>query len=408
VTAADVRRVARAYLQPWQRTIGWYLAGDPPTTQRASPVASRPNPEPAPAASPGPDLEPIDLEPIAPPSVRRLESGLPVLFQDRPLSSSAYLRVLVPAADLRLAPSEAGPPVGVDRPVWRHTSLDVRFRPHQLPAALAAAAHALRGATATDPEDPAEVEDPALRLALELDQALGAGEPGAAGVGVPGVTAVALVGDLREAEALPLVAAAFGAWEPRGVEPKRFEAAASERRVTLDVAGSQAQLGYVVAAPAAGSPEACAWRSLLYVLSHGYEGRLGREAISRRGLLYYVDAGYSSDGVAGRVSLQMGVDPAKLEALRELLLRSLRELQERPPTAAELAEARSHFLGRRASAAQSPEEVSRRWLADWVTHGRLLDAEEHAAVEAACDLQDVLRVVPAFVRGTVVSVEVDG
>ena len=26
----DIRRVAETYLQPWQRTVGWYLAGSPP------------------------------------------------------------------------------------------------------------------------------------------------------------------------------------------------------------------------------------------------------------------------------------------------------------------------------------------------------------------------------------------
>jgi predicted Zn-dependent peptidase len=177
--------------------------------------------------------------------------------------------------------------------------------------------------------------------------------------------------------------------------------------VTLDQAKAQAQLGYVVPAPAAGAPDACAWRSLLYILSHGYEGRLGKEAISRRGLLYYIDARYASDGAAGRVSLEMGVDPAKLEPLRDLLRQSLRELRQAPPSAAEVAEARAHFLGRRASAAQSNEEVSARLLADWIAYGRLPNAAEHAAVAASCARDDVLRVLPAFVDGALLSVEVE-
>ena len=47
---------------------------------------------------------------------------------------------------------------------------------------------------------------------------------------------------------------------------------------------AQSQLGYVVAAPGPAEPNYLAWQLLQYIVAHGYEGRLGKEAISRRGL----------------------------------------------------------------------------------------------------------------------------
>jgi zinc protease len=403
VTPSDVQRLARRYLEPWQRTIGWYLAGKlPPAEAEVAAVAA----EPAVAGGSAETAVPSEAlaETLGEPVVLRLAGGLPVLFQRLPLSSAAYLRLLVPATGLDFAAPGVEFSVSHDVPIWRHTSVDFRLRPGDLAATVEAAAAALRGATPEPPVDPSMVEDPATRLALELDAALRT-EP-ASSAGDPGLTAIALVGDLRQEEALPLLEAAFGDRAPRHAAPAALAVPPVARRVTLDVAKAQAQLGYVVAAPAAGVADACAWRSLLYVLSHGYEGRLGKEAISRRGLLYYIDARYASDGEAGRVSLEMGVDPAKKAPLRELLVRSLAELQSMPPSADEVAEARAHLLGRRASAAQSDEEVSARLLADWMAFGELPGAEEYAARAASCDRDDVLRAVPSFVAGAVVSVEV--
>ena len=96
------------------------------------------------------------------------------------------------------------------------------------------------------------------------------------------------------------------------VKPSKLKLRKDTLRVRLDHPIAQAQLGYVVPAPAPSARDALAWRLLLYVLTHGYEGRLGTEAISKRGLLYYIDGQYRSDGENAFVSLTMGVDPAKL------------------------------------------------------------------------------------------------
>ncbi len=395
VTPEDIRRVAASYLQPHQRTIGWVrgsAADGPPVPQ---PELSRaPDPlAPEPPVGGTPPAAP--LEPPQRPHLLRLASGLPVIFQRVPLSSAAHLAVVVPTTGLEFpgAPSLAEAP-------WRHTTIGLRFRPHELATALAAVRAALAAAR---PRAAAGSQDPARRLALAFDELLGIDPlPAAAG----DATLVTLVGDLAEIEALPLVEAALGDLRPRAAAPAPIALTAAAARIALDALRAQARLGYVAPAPSPAAADGPAWRLLLHILSHGYEGRLGREAISRRGLVYYVDARYLGDGRNGRVSLDMGVDPAKLEPMAAQLRQSLAELRWRPPTESELAAAKAHLLGRLVSAAQSNAEISAMLAREWIHSGRLPGDPDQAAAIARIGHDDLLRILPAFVAGTVAEVAV--
>ena len=177
-----------------------------------------------------------------------------------------------------------------------------------------------------------------------------------------------------------------------------------ELESNLDHPVAQEQLGYVVRAPGPGEPGAAAWWMTLYILSHGYEGRLGKEAISRRGLVYYIDSAYRSDGVNGWVTLSIGVDPAKLPAMRDLLRNELQELQSNPPTQDEIDEARRHLLGRQISAAQSNQELADRLAREWLWYGELLQLDAWQSRLSGVDREDLLDIVPAFVSGSIVAV----
>jgi len=390
VTQADVTRVARTYLRPHQRTIGWYLAGDAPSAAE-EPASEIRTPADTPAAVPAAPEPPADA--VSPPRVLHLEGGLPVIFQRTTLSSSAYLRVLVPTAGLDFAAAATR-----DSPVWRHTSLNARFRPSELGRTLQRAREALT--TATPAPSTAEVEDPAARLELAFDEVLA--------VAVPAVPAapsvIALVGDLRIEDVVPALERHFGDLTPARAEMRKPEAGPDEKQIGLAVTKAQAQLGYVVAAPPPSDPDWFAWRMLLYVLSHGYEGRLGVEAITRRGLVYYIDSQYLSDGEHGRITLAIGVDPAKLDAMRELFHDTLRGLADTPPSEDEVVEARAHLRGRRLSAAQSNSEISAALLEEWIGRGRWLSKDEFEAALAAVTRHDVERVIPAFISGTTIVV----
>jgi predicted Zn-dependent peptidase len=142
----------------------------------------------------------------------------------------------------------------------------------------------------------------------------------------------------------------------------------------------------------------------LYLLSHGYEGRLGKEAISRRGLVYHIDSDYRTDGRNDWITLDIGVDPARREAMVALLKEQLHGLLVNPPSQAELDEARAHLLGRHISAAQSNPELADSLTRQWLWYGGVLEYEAWARELAAVQRQDILDLLPAFTRGSIISI----
>ena len=413
VTPEELKRVALRYLQPWQRTIGWFRAGRPKKKPAAGPEAA-----PASAASPRPDAGPAPggagtgptagsvpsaaaapVAPGSPPEVRRLPAGLPVFLAHVPASPAVFVRVLVPAS--RAATDATAT---VDDPLWRHTSLDFRGLKQELRDLLAAARAALKR-TAPAGAVPSPSEDPAERLEETLRALLGI-----APTRVPRAPALVVVaGDLADLPVWEWVKRHFGDVAP-GSLPAAPAPAVRERERTVSLAGlgkAQAQLGYAAPAPPPGHPDHLAWRVLLYILTHDYQGRLGEEAIGRRGLLYYVGSRYHTDGVSGWISLTMGVDPAKLAPLRTLVAETLAGLAADPPSEAEVAEAKQHLLGRRLSAHQSNEEISAFLAREWIGRGRLATLEEFEAELARVSRADVMRIIPQFLAGATAVVEVD-
>jgi zinc protease len=140
-------------------------------------------------------------------------------------------------------------------------------------------------------------------------------------------------------------------------------------------------------------------------LSHGYEGRLGKEAISNRGLAYYIDARYRSDGVNGWITLAVGVDPEKVAPLKALLEAELGRLRGEPPTAAEVEEAKAYLLGRARSAAQSNEELTAALARDYLWYGAIRAPDELAAKLSTITREEVAAIVPAFIDGSTIVVE---
>lgn len=463
VTPDDLLRIARQWLAPEKRTIGWFL---PPPRPADAPAAA-PFTVDAPAravdggrpttaqerARAGAAGETVTAGAAAAseeagragragePTLVRLASGLPALVQTVPGRGTVFVGALLPAASVEVA---AGEPdvVSADDPVWRHTWLGWRGRAEALPDLLDRARTALDGAVATEPPgdplngdpsaldgtvaaepvgeppngDPAALDgtmatdpagqptdrSPAALVAASLRRQLGI-------VPVGGTTAPVLLvvaGDVDAAAAAALLEERFG-----GVAPGAPPAAASPRvldaavRLAAPRAVAQTHLGWAVPAPAAAAPDHLAWRMLLYVLTHAYEGRLGVEAIARRGLLYWVGSAYHTDGRAGWIELSMGVDPQKLESLEELFRATLDGLATDPPSDVEVAEARRHLLGRRLSAHQSPEEIAAFLATEWTGHGRIRPPAELEAALAAVTADDLRRILPAFTAGALARVE---
>ena len=382
VTAEDLRRVAIRRLQPWQRTIGWFSAG--------APLMAPPPPPPAPMAASASSAEPVertDRDPV----VKRLDNGIALIARRVPRISAGLLRVVIPGNG--------------DDPSWRHSSIEVRFQPGELARAAGEARRALATA-ASEPAPPtSSIEDPEARLNATLRDLLGASSV-TAPPGSPTPVVIAAVGDLDEAEAIRLLEQAFGDLPARRPFPAPALRVAKRHEIVHLPGKAQAQIGYAVPAPPPSDPAADAWRILLYVMSHGYEGRLGRDLIARRGLLYSIDSRYQSDGRTAWISMTAGVNPENLDAARQRFTELMDALRTEPPTAAEIEEAKQHLLGRLLTAPMSNEEISAFYAQDWIDHGRLLSDEEEERRLRQATRKDVLAVIDRFLGGASVIVDV--
>ena len=389
VTAEDVRRVAAAFLAPERRTIAWYEAGDPAGPRPGRTAVDAPKAAVASA--------PPDRVPVPPPSVHKLGGGLPVVIRESDLSPTAAVKVVV--AGNRLDAEE----LSLDDPLRGFSAFDYRLRPADLGAVLERAAAAV-AATERAAANPAPgAADPQTRLEETFASLI---VPAAAPL-VPDATPVLIVisGDVETDETLALLETHFGDVVPPTTGRQTFRPVpAGHRLIELPKPVAQAALGYIVTAPGMAARDYDAWRILLYVLSHGYEGRLGVEAIANRGLAYYVGSRYRSDGPNGWITLSIGVDPGKIDALRALLVAELERLVTDPPDAAEVAEGKAYIMGRFESSRQSNAELADGLAAEWLGHGRIVDAEALQSRLHDVSVADVRRAAADFVNGMTIEV----
>ena len=388
--AGDVSQVARERLRPELRTVGWLVDG------RVAEPASRPAPGAVPREAP---LAP-SREPAPPAATGRLSNGIPVLIQRSELSPTAHLLVALPGGYRDDAGRLArGLPV-LGTTAFSETTAAADFD-GLVARALAAVTDARPAGPAPEPAsfDPyTRFEEIVARIAVEQDPP---------DVARPALIAVA--GDVASDAAMARLEAAFGSLPAvnRDATPGPAWATAGAIDAHIPRRLAQARVGYAVPAPPPDDPAADAWRALLYILSHDYGGRLGNAAISERGLVYYIDARYRSDGERALVTLSAGVDPEKLAAMRKLLIAEIARLTSEPPSPEEVAEALRWRVGRARSAAQSNAELAASLATDRLWYGELLSADELEARLVRVSRADVLAAIDAFAAGSVVTITVD-
>jgi zinc protease len=378
VTPGDVLQVARRYLRPEQRTIGWWVPGN---TQVAD-SAVLPDRE-LPAAAANSD---VDAIPVAPPLVLRLDDGIPLIVARSDLSSSAFLSIVMQHPD------------GM-RPALGYRSLDYRVRPAEFAEAVRESVAASgefscdrSGVLSSDPELRLEQ---VMREIIDIDDRCNERRP----------SVIVVAGGVETEAELELLNEAFDTLPPESPTlTEREWRNVSDRSVSMGRPIAQAQLGYLFQVPPPKDPDADAWRLMLYILSHAYEGRLGKKAISDRGLVYYIDSHYRSNGRDAWITMTTGVDPPKLQSLESLFRAELERLALEPPTDAEISEARRHLVGRARSAAQSNEELSAELARQWIWYGRLQSPEELQAALDAVSNDQVRATATAFASGTMITV----
>ena len=409
---ADLKRVLDSWLQPWQRTIGWYV---PRNSEAAGGAAvARPGPvNDGAGIGAGSDLGRREAAPggktrmagkaagrvALGATVGQLRNGVPLIMQPSPLSPTVLLKVVVDG-DVALGIGDSRP----GEPLDGVTSLDFQLLPDELEGTATGLREALEEYRVEAQETAGSASDPGERLHAHFGDLLGLSGQVPAGPVRPLLFVVS--GDFDPDVVQPLLQNTFGGMPPaRAPAPRGVnQTVRLELESILERPVAQERLGYLVRAPGPAEPGAAAWRMALYILSHGYEGRLGKEAISRRGLVYYIDSAYRSNGVDGWITLDIGVDPAQLPAMRDLLRSELERLQQEPPSQAEIEEARRHLLGRFVSAAQSNAELADRLSREWLWYGELVDYETLSAALGHVTREDVLAILPEFTAGAVIAV----
>jgi zinc protease len=385
VSPADVERVARTYLREQSSTLGWMVPGASPPVR---PGMGSPRSEADRQGTP-----PIE-GPAGEPVIRRLSGSLPAIVQPNPLSDEVTVELLLSA------PVEGGSRPD-DLP-----GLDAIVRsgaPNDLQALVAEAL-----APARQPHQRAEglSDDPQTRL-----QQLVLRETGTHITTAPKPLAIIVSGSIESDRTFSVLERQIGRLIPGGL-PKQPRAAPSsvprEVRSSISKPLAQGAIGYVVEGPKSGTREELAWQLLLYVLTHDYSGRLGRSAITTKGIVYHIYSSFRTDGSRTWATLSTGVDPGKADQMEAELKNQLAGLVSEAPSAGELQAARTHLLGRDLTAAQSNSELTAKYAHEFIQSGGL---RSHATLRAELETLtpgDLARAAKAFSAGTIIRVDVEG
>ncbi|HSQ99630.1 MAG TPA: insulinase family protein, partial [Sphingomicrobium sp.] len=384
VTSADVQRVAQTYLRTDSSTVGWMVPGTAPVSRpgqgRPQQAADRPG-TPSTASTP------------AGSELRRLSSGLPAIVQTNPLSNTATVELIL-TGQVRggTHPSELP---GLDAVVRSGTPDDLEALVSQ--SIAAGRRQQVRGDLPS--------EDPATRLQQLIFKQIG---PHASIAPKP--LAVIVSGKVEPDRAFAILERALAAEPPaRLAGDTSPPAGQSTLRLVRERIGkplAQGALGYVVEGPPRGTREALAWQLLLYVLTHDYSGRLGRSAITDKGIVYHIHSDTSIADGRTWATISTGVDPDKADLMEAELRSQLARLATQPPTPSELDAARNHLLGRDLTAAQSNEQFTAKLARDLIETGGLRSHDSLRAELARITPADLLAASHAFATGTIIRVDV--
>ena len=385
VTPRDVKNVLSRYLLPERRSIAWY---ESVSDDEAAVVPAKLNGS-APLAITPPLA--VDNTPLPLSKSAKLSGGIPVIVQSNDLSPSAVLMLVFDSAR-----NDAS----ANKPVLGHSAMEFKLQSDDLEKTVAKVRASL-----ADPLGEVEAASPSTDPETRLEQVFGEIMSGANATMTKPTSPMLIVvsGDVNFNDTMALLEKGFGKLRvPDQARRATANFAAEDILVNLGIPIAQAQLGYIVPAAAPNSKEADAQRLLLYILSHGYDGRLGRIAISDRGLAYYIDSRYRSDGQNAFMTLGIGVDVDKLDALKALLESELKRLSDEPPTTSEFEEAKTYLLGRALSAAQSNEELATMLAEQWLWYQETVTREALATRLATITYEDLLAAVPTLTGGTAI------
>jgi predicted Zn-dependent peptidase len=224
----------------------------------------------------------------------------------------------------------------------------------------------------------------------------------------PANTVVAVAGDIDHAQAVELASAAFGSGN--GAIPGYVAAPAlpAGERYLLGARRDATQAHLVVGVPALRRDDPDAWvlAVLSAVLGDGMSSRLFLSVREALGLAYDVSSGIVDYADSGAFEVSAGVDPDRLPAALEAILRELARLRDEDVPAEELGKAKAYLSG---GLELRMDET--RHLASWIggqeaLHDRVLTLEEALEEIARVSAADIRRVAGELFRDDVLRLAV--
>jgi zinc protease len=381
VTAADLQRMARTYLAPDRLTVGWMTPGNLPAESLG---AGNPKPAADRSGTPAPS------EATTQPQLRRLSGGLPAIVQSSPLSDTVTVELLLDT------PVKDGERPG-DLPGLGTVSRS--GDPSELPRLLDEVIAASRSGPASLES---KSDDPETRI-----QQLIAAQTGDTTGRTGRPLAVIVSGKIDPSAALAKLEQKLGEAVPGEISASRSPTRGrGVVREHISKPLSQGGLGYVAEGPPPETRDALAWRMILYILTHDYSGRLGRSAITDKGLVYHIYSSLRTNGRQTWAMIWTGVDPDKVEAMEVELRNQIGKLASEPPTAAETEAARNHLLGRDLTAAQSNDELAAKLARQFVETGGLRPHQQLQAMLQTITPADLATTARGFGEGMILRVDV--
>jgi len=165
----------------------------------------------------------------------------------------------------------------------------------------------------------------------------------------PNRTIMAIVGDIREFEALGLVKKYFGKWAPKDSSIQSFPAAAPLQKPVLalidkDLTQATVALGHVGIDRK--NPDFYAVAVMNYILGGGgFSSRLVNRIRDEQGLAYDVDSSFEANVMPGAFSVRLQTRNASANQAIANVLTEIKRIRTEPVGYQELADAKAYLIG---------------------------------------------------------------
>jgi predicted Zn-dependent peptidase len=209
---------------------------------------------------------------------------------------------------------------------------------------------------------------------------------------------IAAAGSLDHQRFVALIQPAFEAIPAGQTFPPR---AMPDSQNRVDICQRQLEQAHICLSTrgiATADPRRYAFSLMNTILGGNMSSRLFQEIRERRGLAYSVYSYISSFEDTGMFGAYAGVEPAKAQAVADLMIQEMRRLQTEPVSAAELQDAKEYTKGSILLAAESTDNQMVRLAQGEINFGRYLSIDEVVDGIESVSAMDILHLADTLFR----------